>query len=428
MNLKKLNRCFCKGLIATLLTAIAIANQELVTAQLIVEPKLTPTESAPIKQMLVTHWPRELENKAAAKANFKSLSEPSSPITLAYALNRMQHNDNRAALAVVEMLTLRDRANLDAWLLAGYLNILIDNFDRGLIDLQTVKKRLNEDGFLAESQRIETYQWMGRLVGYLQGPVVGKLNPDTLTKTVAAIIKDTAPVELAAFHEQRELILQRYEDSVKTQNQKSQKELADQANKDAQLDATLTNQNQQLATTALQLQQQITQLQSEGSQRIADLTSQASPIESSLASLQTQISSVQFDLQLLYNDLFAAQNVPPGFRPNTWFLQDQIRNAEFTLFSLQGNANAAINQLSGLQAQVAQTRNSYNNQIALLQQQSRTVNGTLLRNQKKQLDIAGGPELADGKKQAITSRLTALSSYVELPVEAYRQQMLDLVK
>jgi chromosome segregation ATPase len=119
------------------------------------------------------------------------------------------------------------------------------------------------------------------------------------------------------------------------------------------------------------------------------------------------------------------------FHPNHYsainLISSQIRNAEVTLYSLQSNRNAITNQLQSIQSQVNQLTNEYTARVNQIEGRYKKLNNTARRNQAKLAKIATGPEIADGKKGARKSRLNALTSYYDLPIELYRQQLLDLV-
>jgi hypothetical protein len=78
--------------------------------------------------------------------------------------------------------------------------------------------------------------------------------------------------------------------------------------------------------------------------------------------------------------------------------------------------------------QISQTEREYNAQIRALRRQQALTEKSKTRNRARLAKLAVVPEIASGKKEAMANRLTALTSYYELPVELYRQQMLDLVE
>lgn len=396
--------------------------------QLIDPPSISKGSSGIVKQLLEHDWQREIANQTNAKKTFTSTQSASSAVSLAYIVNRIQHNETREAIEVANELTSTDPANIDGWLLRAWLNALVDNFDRSLIDLRSAKKRIAENKTLTEPKKLAAYGKIGKLVGYLQGPVNKRVNPDMLNATVLSIADGLQAEELAGFNKSRDLVLSRYDEMVKAQGAKAQTELAKQKAEDDHLTVSLNQQNQTFDQTLKQLTGERERLRAEGNQRVNELLSQLSPLESQLSSISSSINAIQHDLQLLYTDLFNARNAPPQFRTSTYYITDQIRRREFDLYGLQADGNSIANQRHSLQVQIHQTRQGYNNQIANVDRRYKTTNNTMRRNQIKLAKIARGPELADGKKGAMTSRLTALTSYDEFPIELCRQQLLDRLK
>ncbi len=426
------NPRLCSRSIGLMVVAAIICGMMLSTPvqafQLIAPPTIDVASRQIIDQFLTNDWPREPAHRKQSKATYDALELPNTEISIAYLINRLHHFQNREALVLAEKLTANQPKSLDGWLIRAHLDALTDNFDQALIDLRSVKKILTDTPSLVDQQKLDGYRRSGQLLGYLQGPVKARLNPDLLNTTLDFVTQQSKDEELAALDAGRAEVLQRFDTLLKTQNEKTNQELEKQTTVNANLDVTLTNQNQQLLQSSQQLLARQTQLRTEASQRLADLASRTSPLQSNLASIGIQINAVQNDLQLLYTDLYNAQNVPPGYYSPVRYLTDQIRNREFTMYNLQSNAQATGNQLRALQYQIGQTQADYEAQISQLQQQNKKLESTVLRNQNKLAKIAGGPEIADGKKDAVENRLEALTSYIEIPVDLLRQQMLDLAR
>ena len=74
---------------------------------------------------------------------------------------------------------------------------------------------------------------------------------------------------------------------------------------------------------------------------------------------------------------------------------------------------------------MVQTRNLLNQQVRDIDKELKKISATKRRNMNKLAKIAAGPEVADGKKQAMINRATALRTYDDLPLELYRQQLLE---
>ncbi len=398
--------------------------------QLIDPPSISKDSGTLVKQLLSSDWKRATANQTNSKETYTSMQPASTAVSLAYIINRIQHNQTREAMQVASDLTVKDPDNLDGWLLKSWLSALIDQYDRALVDLGAAKKRVSDNKELSPAKKIAAYRKMGKLIGFLQGPVKTQVNPDVLESTILTISDGLAGDELEAFNKSRNLVLTRYDDLVKDQGSKAKTELEKQKAEDEHLTESLTKQNASHEQTIAQMGSEKERLRSEGNQRVSQLAGQLSPLEGQLASISTSINGIQYDLQLLYNDLaIARNNSQNNYQNNTvYYLNDQVRRREFDLYNLQADGNAVSSQLQSLQYQISQTQRSYNNQINQIDRQYKKINNTIKRNRIRMGKVAGGPELAKGKKGAMSSRLTALTSYNDLGIELYRQQLLDQVK
>ncbi len=423
------SRC-SKRLIMVVCCAVSMMGAGRLDAFQWVDPPKVPDGSTArvIKQFLTSDWERDFDNRSNASQTYTSTSNPGPGVSLAYALNRMQHNQMREAEDVVTQLTKRSPEVIDGWILKSWLNALLDNFERSLIDLRSVKKRLVAKPELTGKQKLEVYRRLGKLIGYMQGPVSDKVDPDLLQQTLVFLANGCSAEELTAFNDSRDSVLTRYEALLESQNQKTQVELEKQQLDDQNLEVTLNRQNQLLEQRQQQLASEKERIRMDGNQRIAELTNQLSPLEQQLVAATDNIAVAQQDLQFLYVDLNNVLATPPRFRTiSPAYLSNQIRLREFDLFNFQADRNSIFNQIELVRGQINRTRNEYNAQLAQIDREYKQVSNSQRRNLIKLGKIATGPEIADGKVGAMTSRLNALSSYDDLSVELYRQQMLDLL-
>jgi septal ring factor EnvC (AmiA/AmiB activator) len=180
-----------------------------------------------------------------------------------------------------------------------------------------------------------------------------------------------------------------------------------------------------LEKTESQLIPEKQRLRQEATQQVSTLQQQAATLEQQLAGISSDIWQTEQDLQYMAIDLFNAQNLPPRLRPSLFYLQNQIRTAQLSLSALRSNGNQISNQLRVLSAQIRQTQNVFNQQIRELDKEIKRVSGAKRRNLARLARLAGGPEVADGKRAAMQNKITALSTYDEFPLLLYRQELLE---
>jgi len=397
------------------------------TAQILSPPPKPLDESAStiIRKLLTDDWERDPKIGLDSKRTFESAKSYSDDLLVAYTINRIRHNRTQDAKMAARELTNQHVDNLDGWILKTWLNALTDDFDAALIDMRSLKKQVVKTKNLSRSAEQSIFKRLGRLIGYMQGPVAHRVNDDLLNETSKLISNGLKPDLLQLFDDNRNKVLKDFDDLVKVQAQKSQIELAKvKAANDAEAVA-LEREVQLLEKTESQLLPERQRIRDDGAKQISSIERQGQTVEQQLNRIRADIRATELDLQYMYQDLYLAQQQPPRFRVSTFHLQNQIRNAAFALNSLRANGVQSNNQLNSLQAQLVNARNSTNNRLREIDREIKRINGAKRRNLGKLARIAQGPKVADGKRDSWQSRATALRTYDELSLELYRQDILD---
>ena len=386
---------------------------------------ITVEASKPIRRLLNEDWVRGPKIAVRSKTTFESQTRFTDDLLVAYMFNRLRHSQTREAKLAAQELTDRYTDNLDGWMVKTWLNTLTDDFDVALINMRNFKKQIDGQKKLPDETQRRIYRRLGRLVGYFQGPVADRVNDDLLDDTILKIVAGLKPEILKTFNENRDRVLKQHADLMIEQGKKT-KVILDKAELENQAKAAqLDRQNQLLDQTQAQLLPQKQKITEDATRQISAVQQQGSQLEQQLSSLAGEISGVQANLQFLYQDLALILNQPPEFRQSTFFLRNQIRNAELSLATLRQNARVASNQLNGLRAQIVQIEATANRQTDEIDKEIKRVNGSKQRNLSELVKIAKGPELAGGKRKSLKSRLRGLRTYDDLALELYRQDMLS---
>jgi hypothetical protein len=397
------------------------------TAQtLIAPPKVSPDSVAAMKTMLIQMWAPGKENRHQVDALFANTQRKNPELTLAYVANRLHDGRPKDALLALDSATVEHPNFLDGWLLKAHLDVLVDEYDSGLVGLRSAKRAFDE-GHATQAQRTEFYQRTGELIGYLQAPVAAGVDQKLLNSTIEQLINRASDPDIATFHAAAETVRDQFSQKVKASQDRLAAELQKQAAVDVQVQTTLANQNQNLMQSEQTLRERLGQLQAEFAQQESQLVSQLSPLQSSAIELENQIQSLQLSLQLLYSDLAIAQNQPLVCPITVRSILDQIQRIESNLFGLQTSHQSFIAQYESVQLQIQSVRNQYQGQISEIQRELKRISGTVARNNSKLGKIAAGPKISSGKKVVETNRVSALSSYIKLPADLLRQDLLDQI-
>lgn len=394
----------------------------------LLSPPSSPVDavsSEPIRLILTTQWERNTTNAAQAKQSFDRASKNNSTLLVAYAVNRLKQNLTRESKIIAEELTTSFPSNLDGWMLNIWFNTLEDNFDVALVNMQSLKQQIDKTKNLPETTKILIYKRLGRLIGYMQGPVASRVNKDVLDGTIIKIADAVSPDVLKTFNESRDTVLKKYDDLLKTQATKTQVELAKVQAENEQKKISLERQNQLLEQTENQLIPEKARIRNAGYQQITTLEQQGSSIQQQLNAISVDIQDTQVNLQFMYADLAALTHPHARQYVSTYGLRNEIRNAQYNLSILRNGGISLSNQLNGIGSQIVQTQNSVRHQLNDISKEISRVNGAKRRNLGKLAKIARGPKLADGKRSSMKIRATSLVTYDDLSEELYRKQILD---
>ncbi len=431
---KKMNirRKFYLGMIrAILATAFLTLVCDLSVAVQLLDPPANSIDAAasiPIRKLLTDDWKLGPANAAESKKTFASASPKTEMTLVAYALNRLQQNQTKEAKDIVEELTSSFPNNLDGWMLKTWIHTLEDKYDVALINMRSLKKQIDNTPDLKDSTKVQIYKRLGRLTGYMQGPVSSRVNSDILDGTIATIAHGIAPDVLNSFSEARDQVLKQYDDLLNTQADKTQLELDKVQAENEQEKLSLERQNELLEQSEAQLIPQKQKLEAEANQQVSNLQGQGSMAQQQMNQISSDIQATQLNLQYMYFDLDAIlQQQQLGYAVSTYAIRNQIRNAENAIYNLRISGNQLSNQLGGLNSQIRQIQYSAGRQLRNLNSELKRISGAKRRNLGKLARIASGPVVADGKRSAMKIRATALRTYDELPLELYRQQILDLL-
>ena len=96
-------------------------------------------------------------------------------VFLAYAVNRLRHNRTREAGEAVSAALSIAPNNLDARLLSIWIKAVRDQYDSAMTEIRAFAKTIQTRN-LPAAQLDNTYRRIGRLLGYLQGPVGEQVN------------------------------------------------------------------------------------------------------------------------------------------------------------------------------------------------------------------------------------------------------------
>ena len=166
---------------------------------------------------------------------------------------------------------------------------------------------------------------------------------------------------------------------------------------------------------------QLEQLTSESDLLTSRLDQQIITASTNLRTANQAVFRLEQQLAILYADLFRINR--RNFS-SVIAIENRINRVGFDLSQQRITAVNQANELSALQNELFAVRRNYQRQIAQANRSLKQTEVAQNRNNKKLQKIVV-PKIAGGKNQALNNRRTALKTYDNLPLELYRQEMLD---
>ena len=416
----------------TALICLFVALQATVIAaplQLLSPPtkQLDPPAKKAVEQLLDAKWKKGSANKRESETIFAEDPHDKPEVLVAYVLNRINHNEVDQGLEIAKEFRLRFKQNWDGRILDVWLLTLTDQYDVAIVQMRSLKKQLDaaqKENRLTAAVSQSLYRRLGRLIGYLEGPVVEKVNPQLLADTTAILEQNITPQTQQAFTLARQFVKTEYDQLVAQQVAYQNKELVKVAAVNDVEKEQLEKETELNQDTRAQLVPQLEKLRDEERLQTSLLEQQIGSAQGNLRTISQTAYNLEQQLAFLYADLYT---IDRRFF-NTFAIENQIYQVELELTQQR---NAAANQagiVNGLSNELFGVRQNFQRQIGQAQRNLRRIEVSQKRNNKQLQKIAAGPKIAGGKTQSLASRRTALKTYDGLPLELYRQELLDAVR
>ena len=377
-----------------------------------------------VEKLLETKWDRNLSNKSESDSIFAAAARDNPHVMVAYALNRINHGSIGQALQATSVARRLFKQNWDSRILEVWLLTLTDEYDAAIVQLRSFKKQLEiakADNRLPVAVEHQLYLRFGRLIGYLEGPVVEKVNLPLLAETVVLLEQGIDAESKKAFSLARQFVKTEYEKLLAKQTDYQNQELVKVAASNEIVKKSLEQENKLVEETRARLVPQLEQLTSESDLLTSRLDQQIITASTNLRTANQAVFRLEQQLAILYADLFRINR--RNFS-SVIAIENRINRVGFDLSQQRITAVNQANELSALQNELFAVRRNYQRQIAQANRSLKQTEVAQNRNNKKLQKIVV-PKIAGGKNQALNNRRTALKTYDNLPLELYRQEMLD---
>ncbi len=354
----------------------------------------------------------------------------------AYLLMLIKQHDNDNALRVAAALAESAADPLPAYRAKVWLEMNKKKYAAAMADMDLLSQRLPKaDGAgEAEAGPRDASRFIGRMLGFLEGPAAEAVNQSTREELRIKIIDRLTPSRRQAMDDARRAVVKRFseldlkEEQVKTdakvEEQQEKEQLRDQVEKDK---AAVGQQQSDLAEKAAKLRADLDRELDQFDAVIRPLTSQLARLEAVAGTNNRQLSFAQAQIADL-------------------FVQLQNENDQNRRFAINAQINSINNQADALRRNLASVNSEAAGLVAQRNALQAKRNGVVARGQDalSQLDRDGaGLRREEGKlrndekrakspatgvtsrSRSMSAKIAAFTTYEEFPIEQEKQRLLD---
>lgn len=398
---------------------------------------------AAIARLLEVGWSTTPPARLAADVQWQQLAllapGDTRGLTAAWLVLLQQRRYDEALKRIDEHLA-RDARDPDALRARAWTLAVLRNYPAALLaaaKLSEVVEALPSDSDAERGQRVDMVAFLGRLLGYLAGPVADSVNQDQRKTTEKQIVARLDETHKVLFEDARDGVLQKFIEMTDASAEERERLLrAAAAEKEKTLD-DLTAEREQIAARERELQDRKNKAQAELRDELAELQKEDQPLVQELARLEARASLLGRDLATYIIEIdrlrqLAATEQNPTTRQLLLADADRLSflatRIEADMVGVRRLARGVQTQRAGLAARQARAQANAASQIKRIDDEL----GDLARRERRTDAIEKRTNRqtpnTTGRSRALSATATALSTYDQLPLEAARARLLESLR
>ena len=422
-------RLLASGLLAIYLAAPARADEAETNAQIV--------------KLLQVGWTGNFQARAASDLQYQEVLKVAAgdpkALTASWLVLMHQRRYDDALKRIDECLA-KQPGDYQALRAKAWTQAILKNYQGALLTADKISQQMTEEPPITEvdaAQHEELIGFLGRLFGFLGGPVADVVNQDQRKNTERQITERLEESQKPLFNEARDGVLAKHIELTDTKADERGKAIETaEANKEKTLQE-IAAEREQIAARAEELQSRTDKLQSELTDELAELEKQDAPLAAELARLDARAS-------VLNRDLFAYQADIDRFERLAASERDPVRRQQYLfeadrLIIIANRIDADLAGVNRLGRNVQSQRAA----LALRAQQAQgNAAGQVARIDREMQDLAKRDKRADGiekragrpatgttsKVRSLSAQATALTTYEQFPLEAAREKLLEALR
>jgi hypothetical protein len=415
-------------------TIVVLALSSQVRAQETFEGRVT--------KLLEEGWGASIKSLAPAQEHFEAAEQLGGDhrAKLAMMLAFLKHRRYSEVDDLAAKLLENDPAMISAREARIWVQMLNKKYPAALVEMETLAKNLPETASPAEEENIvEAAQFLGRLIGYLEGPggdTLGKNQAADHVKKIESLLVATGRRE--AFAEGRKRVADQHAGvALDSEQLKADEKEAEEKRKALERER-LAKEKTNIGENKAEIEDLASKATRETTEGVAEIDKQMAPLNAQFARLSGEAQRVQLQIGNLNLELgrvlqIVDDNKKDPVQQAIWLREaDRIRIVQGQYQSQYAALNAEAVRVNTQRAALDQQRRTkianYEADMKRLGKQAQILSKTEKRinqDEKRAEKPATGNTL---KVQSSNAKAAALSSYVDYPLERQRQRVLESFK
>jgi hypothetical protein len=401
-----------------------------------------------IAEVLNAGWDTTPEARAAGERAYQQYVKDhpgDRQVLYAYALVKMQQRQYPEAVKLLEKYLAIESSDLHAWRAKSFLSMLLRQTDLSLVELDKLSQALAEDMAArpAEDEAVQrrrrelqgmTVSYLGRMIGYLEGPAEGAVNRATLTAAKDKIRERLGDTWQEIFNSASSAVVDEYAVLATAKDDAQWQEIAkaEKAKRERMLE--IERQAIALATRQDELKASFAKVEEEVAAENAEYARQDQPLADELSRITSEAAAVESDLNNVTADIFslrrqAERERDPILRARLFRESDRLAGLaariDADLQVLERRAAVVQRDRAALALRHQQNLAGYNTAAATMQKEFKTIETSLKRGASERAKLQKPASGNTGQVIALNKQAVALTSYEAFPLEAEKQRLLD---
>ncbi len=389
-----------------------------------------------VEESLHTYWTRNKASREFQPAYSTRGTRADSLSAFAYAINRARHYKYDRALEVVDEILKQDQSLLEGWYCKCWLDFRAANIDAGLTGLVNYRQQLDAAKLEAADREIHI-QRLGRLLGYADGVMQQRANPQSLQEAIDVLSDGLQGAEFQLFEKHYHQVDDRHQEIVKERGEFANQALAEAEEQQKQELAGLQKQLEDLSDAEQSLQEAVGKVREQAEKQVSELNKELDPLETQASQLHRDLREIdleisrlsirqqrEFDRAAREDDPFRADR----FRFEAARFSRAISAARFEWRSIDNELDSVVRQINTILGRITQVENAAYAELDRLSVDYNQIQSEQRKNAGRTRRASRKPKAKDSKLTSLDNRARFIGTYEPFPEESLKQWVLNQFK